>query len=165
MTELLEGKRAADLLGDSVTETFAEIAFIDVLKVSSSTNPEPFIHAGMPVPDDQRCAVIDILMPLSCRLELKVDIAHRDRIVDNLFGDFPVAMQKKMADDSLLEMLNVISGAFLSAYFGKDTTIQLELPRLLYIAESPVGQSIARVQLEAEGKPLSATLTSVRYRY
>jgi hypothetical protein len=104
-------------------------------------------------------------MPLSCRIELKVDVALRDHIVETLFGDFPENEQKKMAEDSILEMLNVIAGSFISAYFGPDTTIQLELPRLLYIAESPVGQTVARVLMDAEGIPLTANLTSVRYRY
>jgi hypothetical protein len=165
MSELLEGTKAADLLAESISSAFADMAFIDVQKVSTDTTPDAVIHAGTPVPDNERCVVIDVLMPLSCRIELKVDVALRDHIVETLFGDFPENEQKKMAEDSILEMLNVIAGSFISAYFGPDTTIQLELPRLLYIAESPVGQTVARVLMDAEGIPLTANLTSVRYRY
>ncbi len=165
MTEFLEGTKAADLLAESVISAFAGMSFIDATKVSTESGLEPFIRPGTPVPDDKRCAIIDILMPLSCRVELVMDIAIRDRIIDTLFSDVPISEQKKLADDSILEMLNVITGSFLSSYFGSDTTIQLELPRLLYIAESPIGQTAARVVLDAEGKSLTATLTSVRYRY
>lgn len=165
MTEMLEGKRSADILAATVIGVFADMAFIDVRTISVDTNSDLLIHPGTTVPDSEQCAVIDVLMPLSCRIELKVNVAIRNRIVETLFGDFPPAERKKMAEDSLLEMLNIISGSFLSSYFGADTTIQLELPRILYITESPVGQSVARIAMDAEGIPMSVILTSVRYRY
>jgi hypothetical protein len=165
MNDLLEGERAGKLLAESLTSAFADMAFIDAQTVSIDTGETGMIRAGTPVPDGKRCAVIEALMPLSCRIELMMDIALRDRIIDTLFGDRDEIVQKKLADDALLEMLNVVAGSFLSAYFGGDASIQLELPRILYLAESPVGQTVARVVMDAEGIPLTARITSVRYRY
>lgn len=165
MNEPLEGERASRLLAESLTAAFGDMAFIDARTVSVDTGESGTIRAGTPVPDGQRCAVIEALMPLSCRIEFVTDIALRDRIIDTLFGDRDAAVQKKLADDSLLEILNVVAGSFLSSYFGGDAAIQLELPRLLYLAESPVGQTVARVVMDAEGIPLTARITSVRYRY
>lgn len=165
MNEPLEGERASRLLAESLTAAFGDMAFIDARTVSIGSGESGTIRAGAPVPDGQRCAVIEALMPLSCRIEFVTDITLRDRIIDTLFGDRDAAVQKKLADDSLLEILNVVAGSFLSAYFGGDAAIQLELPRLLYLAESPVGQTVARVVMDVEGIPLTARITSVRYRY
>jgi hypothetical protein len=165
MNERLDGDKAVSLLTDAVSSVFAEMAFIDVQGVSTDVNPEQIIHAGIPVPDDERCASIDVLMPLTCAIELKVTTALRDRISETLFADYPGEERFKLAEDSLLEMLNVIAGSFLSSYFGSLALIQLELPRFLFISEAPAGQTVAKVRMNAEGEPVTVTLTSVRYRY
>lgn len=165
MTDALDAERAGILLSESVTSTFADMAFIDVRRVAVETDGRNAIQTGTPVPDNERCVAIDVLMPLSCSIELSMSVATRDRIVDTLFAPEPGNAQRKMADDSLLEILNVVAGSFLSAYFGAGAPIQLELPRLLFLARAPVGQTVARVLMDAEGAPLTVTLTSVRYRY
>jgi hypothetical protein len=165
MSVQLDGERAGRLLARSIAAAFGDMAFIDAQTVSVDSGDDGMIRSGTPVPEGQRCAVIEALMPLSCRIEFVTETALRDRIIDTLFGDRDEAVQKKLADDSLLEMLNVVAGSFLSDYFGGDAQIQLELPRLLYLAEAPVGQTVARVVMDAEGTPLTARITSVRYRY
>ena len=158
MSETIESGKASVLLADSVSSVFADMAFIDVQEVfEESAFPEDS--------SDERCVTIDVLAPLSCRIELRINQALRDKIVENLFGSDPDLIQKKNGEDSILEMLNIITGSFLSAYFGTGTDIQLELPQYQYFSEPSQGQVVSKVLMLAEDEPLSITLNSVRYRY
>ena len=154
MSDNIDPEKAAELLADCVSSVFADMAFIDVQKSD----------AGAAV-KDERCVAIDVLAPVSCRIELRLTGGLRDKIVENLFGDAPDSVQKKNGEDSILEMLNIITGAFLSAYFGAGTEIQLELPQYLYFEEQSPGSVVAKVFMNAEGESLNITLSSVRYRY
>jgi hypothetical protein len=160
MSETIESGKAGLLLADCVSSVFADMAFIDVQEVLDGDLPgAPAETAG------ERCVAIDVLAPLSCRIELRINNALRDKIVENLFGEAPDSVQKKNGEDSLLEMLNIIAGTFLSAYFGSGVEIQLELPQYLYFQEQSQGQIVSKVHMTAEGEPLTITLHSVRYRY
>jgi CheY-specific phosphatase CheX len=160
MSEIFNAERAVSVLADSVSSVFADMAFIDVERAKQSET------SGLePASETERRAVIDVLSPLSCRIELTITTALRDRILDTLFGDLDKDEQRKTAEDPLLEMLNIIAGSFLSAYFGPGTDIQLELPRYLYFSESAQGQPVSSITLDAEGEPLKASISSVRYRY
>lgn len=153
MSDNIDSEKAAGLLAESVSSVFADMAFIDV----QTSGPAPV--------EDERCVAIDILAPVSCRLELRITKRLRDKIVENLFGDPADSVQKKNGEDSILEMLNIITGTFLSAYFGTGTEIQLELPQYQYFGEQSTGSAVAKVFMTAEGESLNITLSSVRYRY
>jgi hypothetical protein len=156
MSENLDPDRAGAILADCVSSVFADMAFIDV---ESGTAGSAQGVGG------ERRAAIDVLSPLSCRIELTINEAIRDRVFDTLFGDASEEEQKKAAEDPLLEMLNIIAGSFLSGYFGSGVDIQLELPRYLYLGEVSPGQTVSSIALDAEGQPLKAAISSVRYRY
>ena len=176
MNDAFNSDRAEKILVDSITSVFADMAFIDVERKSEEgsltgpTNSSPpertFLRATSdPSFDNERHAAIYVLSPLSCRIELKINKPLRDRVIETLFGDSMDQEQKKAAEDPLLEMLNIIAGSFLSSYFGSGTNIQLELPRYLYFGEVSPGQSVSSILLDAEGEPLEAVISSVRYRY
>jgi len=160
MNDNFDAARANGILAECVTSVFADMAFIDV-KESGADCPAPERQKDESV----RRAAIDVLTPLSCRIELNINTALRDRIIETLFGDLAVSEQKKTAEDTLLEMLNITAGSFLSSYFGTGTDIQLELPRYLYQDELYQGQTISAISMDAEGEPLEIILSSVRYRY
>ncbi len=154
----LDPERAAELLTEATVSVFAEMAFLDAVT----------IRGGEAVPRDgegTKCAVIDVMAPLSCRLELRVPAELRDRMVDILFSETPEGQRRKHAEDALLEMLNIITGNFLASYFGAATELQLSLPRYLYFDEELPGTAVADLRLDAEGAPFSVSLQSVRYRY
>jgi hypothetical protein len=125
-------------------------------------------------------AAIDALEPVSCSIELRMGDSLRRRISDILFSGQAAggSANGDASDDALLELLNVIAGSFLTDYFGPGGEIKLDLPRYLYFGddaastgrEVPEGQSsgsrvVAELDLDAEGEPLKAVLSSVRYRY
>ncbi len=160
MTERMDRQRAEELLERATSSVFAEMAFVDAIPADGKP-----LGDGRRDAEPTRSAVIDVLAPLSCRMELKMTVALRDRIVDTLFADEPEETRKKSADDALLETLNVMAGEFLSSYFGAGTEIRLSLPRYLYDGESLPGEPVAEARMDAEGEPLVVTLDSVRYRY
>lgn len=168
MNEQLDPVRSAALLSEAASSVFADMAFIDAEPLPSP-GEVPAAAAGSGTsgvsPGDTTCAAIDVLSPLSCRIELRFTESLRNRIVDILFSESPEQEKKKNAEDSILEMLNVIAGTFLASYFGAGTEVQLALPRCLFPEEELPGTAVAELRLDAEGCPFELSLYSVRYRY
>ena len=158
MIETIDPGKAERSLVDALSSTFAEIAFIDVVPIGAGAR-EPAASAE-PVR-----AAIDMLKPLSCRLELECPASLLRKIEGNLFQG------EGAGEDLLLELLNVLAGAFATSCFGAGADVKLELPRYVFSsaeAEGPEGSEgaeIAQVLGDAEGERLLAALRSVRYRY
>jgi hypothetical protein len=148
MSESLDLARAAAALGKASSEMFANMLFMDAY---CSADSVPARH--------DVCAVIDLLKPLSCRLELRMPRSLADAIVEVLGPDDP------NADDTVLEMLNVLAGSFISEYFGAGAPIKLELPMFLYEPDERAGDDIVAIKGNAEGQPFAVIIRSVRYRY
>lgn len=166
MTEPFDPSRAAPMLEAAVSRVFADMAFID-----AERSPRP-VQVAQP----EARAAIDALEPASCSIELRMGDSLRRRIADILFSG--QAGSGEASDDALLELLNVIAGSFLTDYFGPGGEIKLDLPRYLYFGDEaalpgrdaqggPGGGSrvVAELDLDAEGEPLKAILSSIRYRY
>jgi len=146
--ESVDYTRAAEALSKAVSSMFAEMVFIDAVCVRDDT---PIVH--------DLCAVIDILKPLSCRLELHLPHSLAETIIAVLGADDP------NADDTVLEMLNILAGSFISEYFGPGASIKLELPSFLYEPDETAGEVAVSLQGDAEGQPFTVLIRSVRYRY
>jgi hypothetical protein len=160
MIQAIDPARAAPILMASLSSTFADMAFIDV----EAARP-PSAQAGAAAHGAlEGCvrAAIDVLRPVSCRLEIQCPAALKERIESTLFQG---EAEGGSREDSLLEMLNVAAGAFLTSYFGQGADIKLELPQYLYLAEGSEGEVLAEAEADAEGQPLRAVLRSIRYRY
>ena len=166
MTEPFDPSRAAPMLEAAVSRVFADMAFIDAEKAQRPVQ----------VAQPEARAAIDALEPVSCSIELRMGDSLRRRISDILFSG--QAASGAASDDALLELLNVIAGSFLTDYFGPGGEIKLDLPRYLYFgddaassgreaqeAQSSGSRVVAELDLDAEGEPLKAVLSSVRYRY
>ncbi len=163
MNVQLDPDRSARLLAEAASSVFADMAFIDVAE--DQENGDEGAAKGESGAGETTCAAIDVLSPLSCRIELRFPESLRERIVDILFSESPEQEKKKNAEDSILEMLNVIAGTFLASYFGSGTEVQLALPRCLYLDEELPGTAVADLRLDAEGCAFGLSLYSVRYRY
>lgn len=163
-TIVLDAERAAGVLSECAPQIFADMTFMDALPVSVAWGPKadevPAAGTGF-----QRVHIaIDMLKPLSCRLELEFPRALGDKINETLYGG-DAASLADAGDDSTLELLNVMAGAFLSTYFGPGASFKLELPFFIFGASEVSGPAIARIDLEIEGVPATLTLRSIRYRY
>lgn len=151
MMPTLDPARAASLLMETISSTFADMAFVDI---EPERSPEP-----KGIADPVRAA-IDVLRPISCRLELECPGSLKKRIEETLFMGAGGG-----EEDALLEILNVTAGQFLSAYFGAGTDIKLELPHYLYFSDGSEGEVLAEAAGDAEGEAIRAALRTVRYRY
>ena len=148
MNDTIDAAKAVEALGRATTQVLADMAFIDA----------PCAPTDETVAYDV-CAAIDILKPLSCRLELRLPKPLSDSIVETLGAGGP------SVDDAVLEMVNILAGVFISEYFGPGSAIKLELPTFLYESAEDEGVPIATVRGDAEGTPFAAVIRSVRYRY
>lgn len=148
--ENMDLERAGLALANAVQTAMADMVFIDTTK----TEERPRLQL-----EDR--AAIDILKPLSLRLEVSASPKLRGRIADILYGE----ESEWNKDDAFLELLNVSAGIFLSEYYGPGMEVRLELPRYLYVKDEEEGEAVAEAGFDAEGEPMLATLRSIRYRY
>ncbi len=155
MSETIDPVRAARLLMETLSSTLADIAFIDI-------EPARGEGVGREIVAPVRAA-IDVLKPVSCRIEIECPVSLKERIEATIFQGGQGAGAGE--EDSLLEILNVAAGVFLTAYYGPGTDIKLELPQYLYFSDGAEGEILAKVSGDAEGEPLRAVLRSIRYRY
>ena len=163
MEDAIDRARASALLMEAVATTFADMAFIDVEPASpgASSGELALSPAGEGVPGAAAArAAIDVLRPLSCRIEIECPASLKERIEATL-----VQGEGGNEEDSLLEILNVAAGVFLTAYFGPGADIKLELPQYLFLSEGAEGTVLAEGSADAEGHALRAVLRSIRYRY
>lgn len=155
MNEAFDQRRARALLAETISSVFADMAFID-LEASAPGRADASALSEVR-------AAIDVLKPISWRIELGCSRALKSRIEETLRLGGGEAGQD--TGDSILEMLNVAAGAFLTSYFGPGAAIKLELPQYLFIPEDEPGEALAEAVCDAEGEPIRALLRSVRYRY
>ena len=155
MMEGFDSDRARAELGKAVVDAMADMAFLDAVpRAAESDGPSQAwgFHSA-----------IDVLRPVSCRIELQSQEELIERITDILFEE--PAQEGPEREDSILEMLNVVAGSFLTAYFGHGTEIKLELPKYVFFSDGEEGESIAAIDFDAEGSPFRVSLSSIRYRY
>lgn len=152
MKDSIDTAKVASALCAATSSVFADMAFLD-----ASCLPDEDRYRPQEVFDI--CTVIDILKPLSWRLELRMPKTLSDSIMETLGSEGPDT------DDAVLEMVNILAGVFISEYFGPGAAIKLELPTYMYEAIDDEEEPIVRVLGNAEGTPFEVLIRSVRYRY
>jgi hypothetical protein len=155
----LDTGRAGESLKNAVIKTFGEMAFIDIAELMQEE----------PAADYSHILSIDIIKPVSVSIYLCLTDNLKRKIIDNIYSaeiDTPAGgADTSQADDCLLEILNVLSGSFLTGYFGKNVDYKLEFPQMFVnIPEEEKHYTIA-LNFTGEGEPLKAVLNSVRYHY
>ncbi|MBB6481480.1 chemotaxis protein CheX [Spirochaeta isovalerica] len=135
---------------DAVIETFAEMAFIDVV-------PEPhregkISYTGIMGLEFSRPGRGHILfyMTKDCKKEL----------VENIYGEEWIRLSDMEIDDCLLEILNVLAGDFLKNLFGEKDKVVMSFPRLYFDEENiPGNPGQFRFVYNAEGALFFARLS------
>ncbi|HUX13802.1 MAG TPA: chemotaxis protein CheX [Spirochaetia bacterium] len=153
MNESFEIEKARTALLASVQGTFAEMVFTDVTLSSLGEISDV----------EDSCASIDILKPLSTQVVCLFPRALIEKFMEILIPDHPANVQEK--DDSVLELLNIIAGNFLTNYFGHRVDSKLQLPQFHFGAVEGEGVALFVLNLDAEGIPFRVALRSVRYTY
>jgi hypothetical protein len=150
MMEYMDAEKAKSALVAAIQTAMADMVFIDTAKIDQVASLEA-----------ENRAAIDILKPVSLRLEVAAGPKLRGRIADILYGEDT----EWTRDDAFLELLNVSAGIFLSEYYGAGMEVRLELPRYLFMRDEEEGAAVAEAGFDAEGEPMVAALRSIRYRY
>jgi hypothetical protein len=185
----LDVHKAQAALQEAAISVFAEMTFMDALvpppepgkpglspKPATGAAPEALaVNGGKSAEEEGVHAALDVLKPLSCRMEILLTRPLSDRIADILYGEAEVGFNGDEApaplpsnrnrDDSILEILNIMAGTFLSNYFGPGTPFKLELPFFVFGEADVTGPILSRVVLDVEGFPAEVLLRSIRYRY
>lgn len=159
MNEMFDKVRVKSTLEETVTSVLAEMTFLDCLPVVQ-INAEELAELS-------HCVAVDALKPGSFRLEIRVSKNFQKKIMAMLFDTKPQESnsQDSSEADLLLEILNVMTGNFITQYFGASAAPKLELPRYLYFNDPAEGDIVATTIFDAEGDLIQVTLRSVRYRY
>ena len=150
MIENMDAEKAKTALVAAIQTAMADMVFIDTSRTED-----------LPLLEDENRAAIDILKPVSLRLEVAAGPKLRGRIADILYGED----SEWNRDDAFLELLNVTAGIFLSEYYGSGMEVRLELPRYLFMRDEEEGATVTEAGLDAEGEQMVAALRSIRYRY
>jgi len=126
-------------LREAAVSVFAEMTFMDALvpppeaekqglssgtaiRGASAVNEgASAVNEGAPAVEGVHAA-LDVLKPLSCRMEILLTRPLADRIVDILYGEADIEfkddktkappLSNRNRDDSILEILNVLAGNF-----------------------------------------------------
>ncbi|HSV56022.1 MAG TPA: hypothetical protein VLH39_02810 [Magnetospirillaceae bacterium] len=159
MTDSFDTAQAAAALGESVRNVLADMAFLDAW---------PRTPSGASDSPESRAA-IDVLKPASFRLELRMPPDFAAKVAAIILCDEPAGADASdgtfRGDDTVLEILNVIAGSFVTRYFGPGAVPRLELPHFKYYADGSEGEEICSLDFDVEGLPLRVVLSSIRYRY
>ncbi len=114
----------------SIQETFAEMAFIDVIPESGDHTKISYSSIiGISFSEPGKGSLL-FYLPKECKKKL----------VENIYGEEWVTLSDMEIDDCLLEMLNVLAGDFLKNLYGKDKKNVMSFPKLIFDDESLISE-------------------------
>lgn len=123
------------VLSDAVCETFANLAFLDLMPARAAIGKQ-----------DVPCVSIDVFEPVACQLSIAVPPALLEEIALSATGGAVEGDELDSAKrDLLLEVANVVAGAFASRVGEGGAPVELGLPRL---TSPEVGRSWQRFDTE-----------------
>lgn len=107
---------------DSVIDTFAEMAFIDV--IPENDFKDAIIHTSIMGLSFQSPGDGSILFYMTKECKKK--------LVENIYGEDWITLSDMEIDDCLLEILNVLAGDFLKNLYGKEKKVSMSFPKLFF---------------------------------
>ncbi len=144
---------AVSALLESVTTTFAEMAFIDVSMCADPPESVQYSHILR----------ISFTKPITGEIAVFLPTDCKQLVVENIYGTEWDALHASEIDDCLLELLNVLGGNFLAAYSGTTEGHELSLPELVFDEEGLGERENAMdVYFDAEDRSFRATISVQR---
>ncbi len=137
-------------VGVSITETFAQMAFVDVTLVEEES--ADFQHSQI--------MHISILEPVLGGIALILPSECKQAIVENIYTDDWNTLHDDKIDDCLLEILNVIAGKFLTVFCGNDKMHAMSLPTMLFDKRKiDASHAYREFFFDAEGVPFKVSIS------
>jgi CheY-specific phosphatase CheX len=142
-------KKITEAVTQAVEKTFADMAFIDAIRIESGSGMLPkgqLIHIGF-------------AKPVEGHITLYLDAPLKRLITENIFGKTWDATDDDEIDDCLLELLNVLAGNFLKELGESEEQHHISLPQLLYDDETIAALADTQVyNFDAEGHPFGVSV-------
>ena len=115
-------KNIKNALVKAVCKTFQELSFIDVVETNQSNDKLIF----------NQILYIEIIEPEEMRIFLYLPLRLKEMIAENVYCKSLKNLKYTEIDDCQLEILNVITGNFLSNLYHEKKNYKFELPRILF---------------------------------
>lgn len=139
----LIAERERTAVENTVMETFAEMAFLDVMPSDSMND----------LGASQGFAV-DIAGAERLRCYLDMSIAAKHAVVENIHADEWTELSSEEIDDCLLEILNVLGGSLGRALWGEAVRCKLGFPEVVVMMPGRL-DDVHIFDFDAEGEPLT----------
>lgn len=107
---------------DAVRDTFAEMAFIDV--ISEQHHEGRISYTGI--------MGLEFSLPATGHMLFYMSKDSKRHLVENIYGEDWAGLSDLEIDDCLLEILNVLAGEFFKNLYGKEEKIIMSFPRLYF---------------------------------
>ncbi|MFP4377096.1 MAG: hypothetical protein ACLFP4_08635 [Spirochaetales bacterium] len=141
----------ASAIEDAIAQTFSEMAFVDAIPAEAPGSVE-----------ESQVFTIQIDGEASYRVVLRLSLASKKSIVENIHGKPWGELHSVEIDDCLLEFLNVLGGAFGKALWGDDSRYKLSFPAVeIGIPEDARSESAEEYWFDAEGAIFSVVIAPV----
>ena len=111
-------------LNESVLKGFFDMAFIEVIPMSSVDVPDPIHYTNI--------FAIGSTAPEIIQLQFFLPVECKKMIVENIYTKMWEEITSSLVDDCILEMINVVGGNFFSQYFGDQLRYEMGLPHILF---------------------------------
>lgn len=126
---------------DAIAQTFSEMAFVDAIPAEAPGTVE-----------ETQVFTIQVDGESSYRIVLRLSLASKKSIVENIHGKPWEELHSAEIDDCLLEFLNVLGGAFGKALWGADSRFKLSFPAVeIGLPEDARSQRAEEYWFDAEG--------------
>lgn len=138
----------ADALEQSVAETFSEMAFVETIPAEAPGTVE-----------ESQVFTIDVSGEVTHRLVLRLGLASKHAIVENIHGRSWEELHSAEIDDCLLEFLNVLGGSFGKTLWGDASKYRISFPAVqIGIPEEASGDDAREYWFDAEGAMFSVVV-------
>jgi CheY-specific phosphatase CheX len=106
----------------AVEQTFINMAFIDVIRARTEQTSS----------DVSQLIVIDITKPRRGSILLRLPLALKRQVVENIHADSWEDLSAREIDDCLLEILNVLAGNYLHKLLGENVKYNITFPQIVF---------------------------------
>jgi hypothetical protein len=137
-----------DALEYSIGETFSEMAFVEAIPAEEPGSVE-----------ESQVFTIDVNAEKTHRLVLRLGLASKKAIVENIHGKPWDELHSAEIDDCLLEFLNVLGGSFGKTLWGDTSKYKISFPAVqIEIPEEATGPGSNEYWFDAEGALFSVVV-------
>lgn len=141
-------EKVEEALNSSIISSFEEMSFIEVIAGGDSQLLEETLNT----------VKILIVKPFTATLLLRLPQSLGEKIAENIYCKSVSQLHKRDIADCSEELLNIVTGSFLTNYLGKGIKFKFEFPEMIYSPpQLEEGEKEMKRVYNAEGKIFEVT--------